>query len=201
MGTFATISDVSVELRRQVFDAFQATPDTDFGLGGSIERISLRAASEDLSTDVVASLYLYHLDIAPHLRNQAFLPDPVRDDDFHRPPLPLQLRYLFTPVADDEVTNQLLLGRVLQHFHDVPSFGTVSGVPLGDSLGGASPEVRVRPDPLSLEQLSQIWNAFSFPYRIAVSLLVEVVAVDSGLPAARTRRVAEMVGVTGRVAP
>lgn len=201
MGTFATISDVSVELRRQVFDALQATPDTDFGLGGSIDRITLEPAGDELPSSVVASLYLYHLDIAPHMRNQAFLPDPVRDDDFHRPPLPLQLRYLFTPVDDDEQTNQLLLGRVLQHFHDFPSFSTVSGRPLGDSYGGASPEVRVRPDPLSLEQLSQLWNAFSFPYRIALALLVEVVAVDSGLPATRSRRVAEVLAVTGRVVP
>ena len=201
MGTFATIADVSGELRRQIFEALQDTPDTDFGLSDSIDRITLQPASDQLPSSVVASLYLYHLEISPHRRSQAPLPDPARDDEFHRPPLPLQLRYLFTPVDDEEATNQLLLGRVLQHFHDHPCFATLSGTPIGDSLGGASAELRVRHDPLSLEQLSQIWNAFSFPYRVALGLLVEVVAVDSGLPATLRPRVREMVGVTGQVAP
>lgn len=197
MASFDILQDVSTELRRQIFDALEATPDTDFGLQGSIERITLQSPGDQIPSNVVASLYLYHLEIDPNLRNQPYLPDRASDDRFRRPPLPLQLRYLFTPVDSDEGLNQLLLGRVLQHFHDFPNFGEVAGTPIGDAFGGASPEVRVKPDLLSLEQLSQMWNAFSQPYRIALSLLVEVVALDSGQPPLRRGRVGEVLTATG----
>jgi hypothetical protein len=200
LGSFATIHDVSVELRHQIFDALNAAPDIDFGLEGFLERISLVPPGDRLASEAVASLYLYHLDVSPHLRNQQFLPDRERDDQFRRPPLPLQLRYLFTPVDEEEEVNQLVLGRVLQHFHDFPSFGTLSGAPIGDSFGGASPDLRVKPDLLSLEQLSQLWNALSEPYRVALSLVVEVVAVDSARPPAHRKRVGELLAATGVVA-
>lgn len=199
MAGFGILSDVSVELRRQIFEALQATPDTDFGLAGTLDRITLASPGQELDAETVASLYLYHVDINHHRRNQLPLPDRNRSDSFRKPPLPLQLRYLFTPIAEDEPINQLLLGRVLQHFHDFPSFDTVSGTAIGDAFGGGSPEVRVKPDILSLEQLAQMWNAFSTPYRIALGLLVEVVAVDSGLPPERRQRVDEMATAVGKV--
>lgn len=197
MPGFGIIHDVSIELRRQIFEALESTSDTDFGLGGSVERITLQSPGDTLDANTVASLYLYHLEIDKHLRNQPPLPSRLRDDEFRRPPLPLQLRYLFTPVDDAETVNQLVLGRVLQHFHDVPQFATVSGSLIGDAFGGASPDIRVKPDLLSLEQLSQIWNAFSTPYRVALSLLVEVVAVDSGQPPRRQGRVGELIAGIG----
>ena len=198
MSNFSVIHDVSIELRRQIFEALEATPDTDFGVT-SINRLTLMSPGESLDSDTVASLFLYHLDIDAHLRNQRPLPDASRDDRFHRPPLPLQLRYIFTPVRD-EATNQLLLGRVLQHFHDFPSFASLDDTPIGNSRGAASPELRVVPDLLPVEQLTQLWNAFSVPYRTAISLLVEVIAVDSGLPPEQRRRVEDLLPGIGQKA-
>lgn len=200
MAGFSILSDISVELRRQIFEALQSTSDTDFGLAGTLDRITLASPGQDLDAATVGSLYLYHVDINPHRRNQLPLPDRLRADSFRKPPLPLRLRYLFTPVTEDESINQLLLGRVLQHFHDFPCFDAVSGRAIGDAFGGGSPEMRVKPDLLSLEQLAQMWNAFSTPYRIALGLLVEVVAVDSGLPPERRQRVDEMMTAVGTVA-
>ncbi|MGV8937569.1 MAG: DUF4255 domain-containing protein [Allorhizobium sp.] len=169
----------------------------DFDLGAGVEKISLVSPGEKISDDTIASLYLYHLDIDKFQRNQKLLADPVSERAFRRPPLPLQLRYLFTPVGDDEPTNHLVLGRVMQHFHDNPVFSTLSGVPVGNSFGGASREIRVRPDMLSLEQLTQMWSAFSSPYRAAVSFLVEVVAIDSGQPPVEIVRSGEVIPATG----
>lgn len=198
MSNFSVIHDASIELRRQIFRAFETTVDVDFALGGDVDRITLTSPGETLDDTAVASLYLYHVDVDKHLRNQRPLPDPAADDLFRRPPLPLQLRYLFTPVDGNELTNQLLLGRLIQHFHDFPSFNALSGDPIGDSHGGASPELRVRPDMLSIEQLAQMWNAFSTPYRVAVSLMVEVVAIDSAQPPARVRRTESLVTASGQ---
>ncbi len=198
MSNFSVIHDVSIELRRQIFEALAVTPDTDFGVT-SIDRLTLMSPGEILDNNTVASLFLYHLEIDAHLRNQRPLPDASRDDRFHRPPLPLRLRYIFTPVGD-EATNQLLLGRVLQHFHDFPSFVSLNGTPIGNSRGGASSELRVVPDLLPVEQLTQLWNAFSVPYRTAISLLVEVIAVDSGLPPEQRRRVEDLLPGIGQKA-
>jgi hypothetical protein len=198
VATFAVVHDVSLELRRQVFSALRATPDTDFGIAGAIDRITLQPPGEELPAETVASLYLYHVDLDPYRRNQPPLPDREQTRDFRNPPLPLQLRYLFTPVHDTEEVNQLLLGRVLQHFDDFRTFDTLSDVPVGDGYGGADPVLRITPDPLPLEQLSQLWNAFSAPYRVALAFLVDIVAIDSGLAPRRRERVAEVLTGIGR---
>ena len=198
MSNFSVIHDVSLELRRQIFEALAATPDTDFKVT-AVTSLTLMSPGETLDNKTVASLFLYHLEIDAHLRNQNPLPDATRDDRFHRPPLPLQLRYLFTPVGD-EANNQLLIGRVLQHFYDYPSFLSPLGVPVGSSPDAASVRLRVVADLLPIEQLTQLWNAFSAPYRTAISLLVEVVTVDSGLPPVQRRRVNELLTGIGQMA-
>ncbi len=118
MSAFSIVHDISIELQSQIADALRNAPDVNFDIGPGVEKISLISPGGKPPTDTVASLYLYHVDIDKHLRNQKPLPDPANDRQFRRPPLPLQLRYLFTPIGEDEPTNQLVLGRVLQHFHD-----------------------------------------------------------------------------------
>jgi hypothetical protein len=196
MSSYAILHDVSRELRRRIFDALNSAPETVFALGDP-ESISLRAPNEPRVAGQVASCYLYHVEVDQHLRNRPPLPDRDDPDRWRRPPLPLKLRYLLTPVDDDESNNHLLLGRVVQHFHDEPSFAVADGRPIGDSFGGANAELRVRPDLLAMEQLAQIWNAFGTAYRLSLSLLVEIVAVDSGQPPYRQPRVREAVTAVG----
>lgn len=197
MSSFAIVQDVSVELRRRIFSALIATAGVDFGLNGDPERIRLGPPTDATPPGVIGTLFLYHIDIDRHQRNQRPLPDRNAPDQFRRPPLPLQLRYLLAPLAADERTGHLLIGRVLQHFHDAPFLDEIAGRPLGDSFGGASPAVRVRPEMLSIEQLSQLWNALSTPFRLSIGLMVETVAVDSGEPPQRVGRVAEVTVATG----
>jgi hypothetical protein len=197
MSSFSIIQDTGLELRRRIFAALEATPDTDFGLNGSIDRIQIAPPGDELPNGTLAALFLYHIDIDRHLRNQRPLPD--RDDASiqRKPPLPLQFRFLFAPVDDDDTVNHLVLGRVLQHFQDQPFITTIAGEPLGDSFGGAAPALRVKPDMLTVEQLSQLWNALSTPYRLSVGFLVEIAAVDSGDPPRRAPRVEELLAATG----
>jgi hypothetical protein len=197
MSSFAIVQETCLELRRQIFAALEATPDTDFGLNGDIDRIQLARPGDDLPNGTLASLFLYHIEIDRHLRNQRPLPD--RDDAAlqRRPPLPLQFRYLFIPVDEDETMNHLVLGRVFQHFYDSPMVTSVQGTPLDDSFGGASPALQVKPDMLTVEQLSQLWNALSTPYRLSASFLVKIAAVDSGEPPRLTPRVEELLTATG----
>ncbi len=199
MSGSSVISEITTEIRRQLFDAFTAFPDHDLGLA-SVESISLQGPN-DLDQNAVASLYLYRLAIDEHLRNQFPLADRTDQDLLRRPPLPLRLHYLFTPVSDEEDVNQILVGRLLQHFHDFPSFTTLSGVPIGDSHGGASPALRVVPETLTLEQLSQLWTAFSSSLRAGAPFRVETVAIDSAQPPQRAPRTHQLVTAIGQTGP
>jgi hypothetical protein len=197
MSGFNVIHDVSNELKQQVFIALQNTPGTSFALSAGADSITLEAPQDNLADQIVLSLFLYHIDIDKHLRNQRALPDRTRDDQFRKPPLPLQLRFLVTPMDPVAETNHSLLGRIIQHFHDTPVITALGTSPLTDSFGGASAELRVKPDMLSLEQLSQIWNALSTPYRLSVAFLVDIVAIDSGRAPQQIGRVDEMSTASG----
>jgi hypothetical protein len=192
----SVISDITAEIRRQLFEAFTAVPDHDLGLT-SVDSISLQGP-KDVDQNAVASLYLYRLTIDEYLRNQSPLADRSDKDLLRRPPLPLRLHYLFTPVSEEEEVNQILVGRLLQHFHDSPSFTTLSDVPIGDSYGGASPALRVVPETLTLEQLSQLWTAFSASLRAGAPFRVETVAIDSAQPPQRVPRTNQLLDAVGQ---
>lgn len=197
MSSFSIIQDTGLELRRRIVAALDATPDTDFGLTGNLDRIRIAPPNGDLPSGTLASLFLYHLDIDRHLRNQRPLPDRESASIQHKPPLPLLFRFIFTPVDDADTVNHLILGRVLQYFHDNPFVATIAGQPLDDSFGGAAPVLRVKPDMLTVEQLTQLWNALSTPFRLSVSFLVDIAAVDSADPPRHAPRVDELLAATG----
>jgi hypothetical protein len=194
MSAFTVIQDVSTLLRDQLASALAESQGVDFGVvdaNGVVLSPPGEAAEGSL-----ASLYLYHVELERHLRNQRPLPsreDPAR---LRRPPLMLQLRYLLTPASDEETSNQLLLGRVLQYLHDQPVLPAPGEEPR-DSFGGASPDLRVRMDTPAIEQLTQLWNAFNQPFRMSIALLVDVVAIDSARPPELAPRVDAVHAVVG----
>lgn len=197
MPSFSVLNDVAKELQAQFIDALSSAPDIDFTV--DTNSLVLNPPANDLPASVFASLYLYHVDIDPHLRNRLFIADTIDPTQMIRPPLPLQLRFLFVPLSTDEDNNQLMLGRALQHFHDNPTFQPLPSSALGASRGGAPEEIRVRPDLSSTQELATLWSGFSHPYRLSVGFMVEIVALDSGAPAVEVPRVDELFGVTSKM--
>ena len=178
MSNFTIINDVTLEIRRRLFNALNNAPGLTLGLTNESSNISLSPPSETFDNNVRMSLYLYHMDINASLRNQRMLPQPGNDDEQRLPPLPLELHYLITPV-DDEENNQLIIGRLMQTIYDNPSFSDINNVPLDNSFGGGTGQVRITPNLLNVEQMSQLWNSFNQPYRLAIALRVDVISVDS----------------------
>lgn len=196
MPSFSVLLDISQELQAQVIAALESVSDAD--LSASTSTILLSPPSGDLPDAAAAILYLYHIAIDPYLRNQRLLADAVDPSLFIRPPLPLQLRFLFVPLTKKEDTNQLMLGRVIQHFHDQPTFRPTPGSALATNRGGVPEMIRVRPDFMGFEPLSQLWTAFSRPFRLSAGFLVDIAAVDSGEPAQSTTRVGKSFTVSGK---
>nr|WP_046284312.1 DUF4255 domain-containing protein [Mycobacterium sp. UM_NZ2] len=140
------------------------------------------------------SVWLYHLEREPFLTTR--FPERIAVDVVRRPPLPLQLHYLITPVCQDSGTEQLLLGKVLEILSDhaiLPP--TPARVTKEETL-------HVTLEPLDLEATSRIWTALDAPYVLSVSYLACTVDIEA-LKAARATpviesqpRLAQIVDVT-----
>jgi Pvc16 N-terminal domain len=95
--------------------------------------------------------------------------------------LPLRLHYLFTPVVDPATPNnaeieQQVLGKVLQSLYSHPLF---RGTDLSGDFSGTDTEVRTRLEPMSLEDITRIWNALERPYQLSVSYETTLIKIDS----------------------
>lgn len=100
-----------------------------------------------------------------------------------RVPLPVRLHYLFTPVLqskeeDATQTGHVILGKVLQSFHDRPQ---LLGTDLRDDFAGTDSSVTLRLEALSGDELARLWDALDSPYRTSVSYEVTVVDIAAGL--------------------
>lgn len=189
MSSYAIIQDTSHELRRRIFGALASAPDADFGLSSPEEDITFSLPSADLQGNPRLSLYLYRIEPDGHLRNQYPLADGAAG--LRRPPLTVQLHYLVTPLDEDDDTNHLIVGCILQHFHDEPFLSSINGTPLGTSFGGASDRLSVVLEPISTEELSRIWSVNDGGFRLSIGYLVRTVAIDSATGITDARRVVD----------
>jgi len=149
------------------------------GLGGTMV-VSLRNPEEMADKNEQGlSLWLYRI-----TRDEDRLNDPperITPSLFHEPPLPLRLHYLFTPVVDVSVSNnseieQRVLGKVLQSLYGHPVF---RGTDLSSDFSGTDAELRVRLEPMSVEDATRIWNALEQPYQLSMSYEVTLVNIAS----------------------
>ena len=125
------------------------------------------------------SIWLYRV-----VRDDNRLNDPpvrVSITESHKPPLPLRLHYLVTPLVRIANINawqleQLIMGKVMQALHDHAHF---SGTDLSGPLAGTDSEFRLRLETLTLEELTRIWDALNRPYQLSISYEAAVVLIDS----------------------
>ena len=122
------------------------------------------------------SVWLYRI-----IRDEQRLNDPpvrISPTELRPPPLPVRLHYLMTPVTNeqsgDPETEQLILGKVLQLFHSHPVLG---GADLQAEFTGTEVELRVRLEPLMLEEITRIWEALEGSYQLSVSYEISVVNI------------------------
>jgi hypothetical protein len=198
MSNYSVVRDISQEMRRRIYNALEATPDNDFGLPPIEQAIALEPPGDRISDNTTQlSLFLYHIEVDPYNRNQLRLR--IAPDGLLRPPLPLHLHYLVTPLNDSEDDNLLMLGRILQHFHFHPALDSIDGTPIGDSFGGGVSELRILFESLPIANLYTLWNMIESPYRLSLTFSVTPVAIDSDLGVAQGTRVIETHTVVGEI--
>lgn len=179
------IRATSVSLRELLREALEGDVDLDAffapAQGGTMV-VNLNTPEEmvDLSLEGV-SLWLYRLQRDADTLNQP--PRRIAPGELQPRPLPLCLHYLLTPIVDHATRlqapelEQHVLGKVLQVLHDI---GSLRGPLLRDDLGGQAMEIFVRLEPLSLEEITRVWDALELPYQLCVSYEVSVVPIHSG---------------------
>jgi hypothetical protein len=160
---------------------FEADPALrDFFAAPGTLRVHLNTPAE-IATRAGLCVWLYRV-----VRDESTLnrpPERVSATLTRRVPLPVRLHYLFTPMinadADDvHETEQAILGKVLQCFHDHPH---LFGTDLRDDFEGTDSQITVRLENLPVDAITGIWDALASPYRTSVSYEVTVVDIEAGI--------------------
>jgi hypothetical protein len=126
------------------------------------------------------SIWLYRI-----IRDDQRLNDPpvrLSPTELLPAPLPLRLHYLITPITSERFgapeTEQIILGKVLQAFH---SHSILRGSDLQAEFSGTEVELRIRLEPLGLEEITRVWEALDGSYQLSVSYEVSVVNITPDL--------------------
>ena len=150
MSDYTVLNDVSATLKQVLADNIDSLV--------SSSEIVFQSPTEikDNTAAPMLSVFLFKAEENTYLKNRK-MQHP--DHNKLRPsPLPLTLYYLITPFARDRGQEQLIMGKVFQIFHDNPSF---RGSLLKEGLEGSSQVFYVTLQPLSFEEMFQLWQSFT----------------------------------------
>jgi Pvc16 N-terminal domain len=142
--------------------------------------VSLNSPQEmtDLGTQGL-SVWLYQ--VVRDNERLNMLPEKIGPTQYRHEPLPVRLHYMMTPLvsvqsASSPETEQMILGKVLQVFHDRPS---LRGANLRGDLTGTDSELNVRLENLSIEQISQVFYSLDRSLQLSISYEVAIVYIES----------------------
>ena len=173
MSSFTVIGDLGETLIKLLDD------DPWDGMDpGSKPEITLKSPieiEEEGTSNNKVSLFLYHIQVNPHLRNEE--PPITNDTAVLLPPLVVDLSYMVTPYSDDKTDEKLILGKVMQIFHDNSS---LKGSLLQGDLSGTDEAFKLLLCTITLEDLARVWDAFQeVAYRLSVVYTIPGVYIDS----------------------
>jgi hypothetical protein len=188
MSNALSIAAVTMTLRHLLQQRF----DVESSGGITVTTRPLDKVGNTTSGDQV-NLFLYDTQINPSWRNMD-IPSQVKPGETGHQLLPLNLYYLLTAYTqnDDfpEPTSHRLLGVAMSVFNDHPiitSADVRAALPGSDrseyDLDLQEEQLRIVYQPLSVEEVFNLWSTFQVPYRVSAAYEVSVVLIESSLPA------------------
>lgn len=145
--------------------------------------VSLNTPQEMTESNIEGlSVWLYAVVRDKELLNNP--PQRISQNEVRSNPLPLRLHYMMTPIIEGNgnisgpETEQAVLGKVLQSFNDHP---ILRGSDLMDDFSGTTQDLKVRLEPLTLEEITRVWEALDRSYQLSVSYEVTDVKLYTGL--------------------
>lgn len=146
------------------------------------------------------NLFLHRITTNAALANTDLPTRDFRGGVLRPPRLALDLHYLLTAYAEQELHGEILLGYAMQMFHEnavlprdrvraalqgnldggilPPAFATNDPARLADQIE----LIRITPETLSVDDMSKIWTAFQTHYRTTVTYMVSVVLIAREQP-------------------
>jgi hypothetical protein len=174
MSDYSVIAQLGDSLVSVLFSELNADPQIS-GLIDSEDRISLESPADlENNNSVRLSMYLYRMLEDPYMKNR--FPVEGTGGKQRKPPLTLDLYYLLTPMLGTPREQQIVLGKTMQILYDR---AILQGPDLSDGLSTSGEEIRLVLNPVSLEELTRVWQALEIPYRLSVCYMARVVIVDS----------------------
>lgn len=175
MSASTAIGMVSASLRNLLVGEMRLNPAPDVTI----------LAPDETSGARRVNLFLYKLTENQFLRNMDATVRAGTPEALVPPPLSLNLFYLVTPYAPNDVltgnvTAHQILGEAMRVFYENP---VVPAVYLDPGLTDARERLQIGSNALDPEELSRIWSTFSQPFRLSVLYQVSTVQLDR-LPAA-----------------
>ncbi len=174
MSDYSAIADVGETLKKLLWEYLKEDNITRSILA-SEDQITF-SSPDDIEPDKKLSLFLYQVTENVYLKNKEM--QLVNSTKQKYPPLSLNLFYLVTPHTQNRESDQIILGKVMQIFHDNP---ILRGSVLQGSLVGSREELKVMLSPLSVEDLDKLWNVIfkSKPFKLSICYKVAPVQIDS----------------------
>jgi hypothetical protein len=123
------------------------------------------------------TMFLYDIREDPSMRNRPKVREPDGNGfQVRKPPMALCLHYLLTAWGGSRITEERMLGRVLQALYDQP---ILSGAVLTGSLAGLDEPIHITLVPLTLEEKARVWWSIQKPYRLSLNYEVRVANIES----------------------
>lgn len=172
MSSYTVLHDVTVELRNLLWDSIKDDPMVK-AFVPTEQAISFADPAATIEAgDARVSLWLYAVRVDEFRRNDP----PVRlaDNEVKYPPLPLALSYLITPLGprDNPAAAQLVLGNIMRTLYS-------NGITiLSNPAQPVYEELKIFLAPLTLGELTAIWEALRQPYQLSVAYQVRIARID-----------------------
>ncbi len=138
------------------------------------EQISIQAPVDAKTKDALISVFLYNVAELTSMRNQ---PQPHSPNE-PRTLLYLNLHYLITPLTQNVETDQLVVGKIMQLFAEMP---ILRGPDLQGSLKESGDELKVVLESLGAEDLNKVWTMLGASHKLSVSYSVFPVRIQSSV--------------------
>ena len=185
MSSFAVISVVTNVLK----DLLNSSLMTTFGNGNSGDFVVLKSPKDlEMGVSKRLSLFLYHVLENAYIKNQ-----PMKRIDtagLQYPPLALNCYYLLIPYGEEQtndgtdLSTHRILGRAMQVLYDN---AILKGPALMSRLENINEEdyynlieeIRIILNPLSLDDLTKLWNSLNTSLRLSASYEVRVIMIES----------------------
>ena len=139
------------------------------------------------------NLFLYQVMENPFAKNQQWLSPSTGVQEY--PPLAVNLHYLLTPYAKDPISAHQVLSHAMAILYDN---AIVPGPQLSGALSTTVEQLAIVLCPMTLEELTRIWNALQTPYRLSVCYEVRIPLIRSDVRR-DVSRVSEKIDVLAQI--